>query len=173
MQAKNKDNLDILEIFSNNLRFSRNNAGLSREKFAEKIGLTGPTQISHYETGKNLPNVRTLVKIAEVLNVDIHWLITGQPSPGAGFIEKTLKPFVLAHLNDVLAKMQGLEAERMELIRKQAAGEVHAVRLDEIQEDTTNLHMYYKAALKHLDDPLKSVNLKAELKYDVTPEEAS
>ena len=168
MQDKNKNNLPTL---GKRLRSVREQAGISQSALAERLGFSKAAVISRFERGERLPSVDILIKLAELYHIDLHWLLTGQPSPGVEIIKNTLKPFVLAHLNEVLMNMQGLEAERMSLASKQAAGETHIVRLEEIREETAGLHQYYKAVLNSLDDSLKTANLKIELDYNLTPEQ--
>ena len=59
-----------------NLRMAKN---LTQDDLAEKLFVTRQT-VSNYETGKSRPDVDMLVRIAEVLGVDIQELIYG-PSP--------------------------------------------------------------------------------------------
>jgi transcriptional regulator with XRE-family HTH domain len=68
--------------FSERLRYRREELGLSRLDFAKKLGLTNPSQISRYESGKSIPGAQILIKIAEILEIDLHWLLLGKPSPG-------------------------------------------------------------------------------------------
>lgn len=48
--------------------------GLSQEKFGEKVGLSKDT-ISNIERGKYLPNISTLVSIANSLNVSVDFFL--------------------------------------------------------------------------------------------------
>ena len=76
---KNQKNLK----FSDRLRFLRQQRGCSREDLAQKLGLNDQSQISRYERAKAYPPVPALAIIAEVLQANLHWLITGEPSPDA------------------------------------------------------------------------------------------
>ncbi len=44
---------------------------------AKMAGFTSSSQISRYENGENLPDPYVLLKISEALEIDLHWLITG------------------------------------------------------------------------------------------------
>ena len=116
---------------------------------------------------------RTLAKIAQAIDIDLHWLITGKLSPSVALMRKALKPFALAHLNDVLTQIQDLEKERQALLANPARGEIHALRLDEIQEEMEDRHLYYKAVLEHLDEALEPLELKAKLSYNLIPIEVN
>lgn len=81
MQLKNEKKAEFLKIFGKNLQNARKKRDISRPELAKKIGLTSPSQLSRYEAGQNLPDLFSLVKISNVLEVDLHWLATGKPSP--------------------------------------------------------------------------------------------
>ena len=54
--------------FANNLKLFRKNLGLKQIEIAEKIGVAKSTY-SQYENGQREPNVLTIKKIANVLNI--------------------------------------------------------------------------------------------------------
>ena len=56
------------ENFNENLRYAREQKGLSQKDVAEKIGVAKSTY-SLYESGNREPNVQTIKKIADVLDV--------------------------------------------------------------------------------------------------------
>lgn len=59
-----------------NIRELRMEKHMTQDELAEKLFVTRQT-VSNYEVGKSRPDVETLVKIGEILNVDIHELIYG------------------------------------------------------------------------------------------------
>jgi len=139
------------------LRFLRKKRDFSQAEFAKKLGLNGHTQVSRYENGKSYPDVATLAKIAEVLDADLHWLITGQPSP----VESTeienykeavrrLLPYAENFLSNILRK------------REQPKSAVSPMRLHEEQEVLKDLRYEYKDHLKNLSDILRLVEPKAK-----------
>ncbi|MGO5166399.1 MULTISPECIES: helix-turn-helix domain-containing protein [unclassified Candidatus Paralachnospira] len=68
--------------FNENLKESRLKAGLSQKDVAEKIGVAKSTY-SLYESGNREPNVNTIKKIADCLNVSADTLLgieDNQPS---------------------------------------------------------------------------------------------
>ena len=50
---------------------------LSQANLAERLGVTR-TACSHWETGRAKPSTKHIEKIAEILAVDGHWLISGK-----------------------------------------------------------------------------------------------
>ena len=67
--------------FGERLRFLREKAGLSQTDLAQKLGFKRSSSVSNLETGKSPPDLKTLQKIVSCFNVNLHWLITGKPSP--------------------------------------------------------------------------------------------
>ncbi len=63
-----------MNIVGENIRESRKKAGMSQEELAQKIFTTRQT-VSNYENGKSNPDMETLNKIAEVLNMRTDALI--------------------------------------------------------------------------------------------------
>jgi transcriptional regulator with XRE-family HTH domain len=61
-------------LFPSRLRKLRNDKGLSQEQFSKKIGVTKST-ISLYETGDNVPDIKTFTKIAEYYQVSFDFLL--------------------------------------------------------------------------------------------------
>lgn len=98
--------------FAERLCILRKKCGLSRADFAKKLNLTNPSQISRYESGKSFPNIPALEKIAEVLNADLHWLITGNPTPSNAQQDKNYQR-IFADLGEQVSKnIASLLAER-------------------------------------------------------------
>lgn len=60
--------------FNKNLRWAREQKGLSQKDVAEKIGVAKSTY-SLYESGSREPNVQTIKKIADVLGVSADELL--------------------------------------------------------------------------------------------------
>lgn len=151
MPAKKERNSKIFEIFSTNLRYLRKKAGLSGKDFAKLIGLTGPTQISRYEKGKDLPNVQTLIKIADVLNADIHCLITGEistlaKSQGKAYKEtiERLLPFAVEYMATLGRKQIILQQEKRGLQNR--SDRLSKNRLAAIDLELQNLNELVDAA---------------------------
>jgi len=66
-------NMDIIKVFSSNLRKYRTNLGISQEAFAEKAGLHR-TYISAIECGKRSIALENVQKIADALGIETYLL---------------------------------------------------------------------------------------------------
>ena len=64
----------IREVLSNRIRTIRNSKGLTQECLAEKAEIH-PTYISRIESGKKLPTIIIICKIADALGVDSYELL--------------------------------------------------------------------------------------------------
>lgn len=111
MEAKIEKISTFCTNFGKRLKKLRKNKGLSQADFAKKLNYKQNTSVSNIEKGKTSPDIETLHKIAETLNADLHWLITGQDSPRSDeladlFIEATERfaPYLTSHLTDLLNK---------------------------------------------------------------------
>jgi transcriptional regulator with XRE-family HTH domain len=65
--------------FATRLRKTREARGLTQRELGDRIKME-PTQVTRYERGQFLPNADTLVSIAQVLQVSVDFLLTGEPS---------------------------------------------------------------------------------------------
>jgi|GEM_PF-2901242 DNA-binding helix-turn-helix protein len=77
IMEKKEGNIDI---FKENLKISRINAGFSQDDLADKIGVNRAT-ISFYEKGKRKPDIEMFIKIANALNVSCDYLLGYSNSP--------------------------------------------------------------------------------------------
>ena len=80
------------------LRATRKSKGLTMKELGEKVGVS-ESAISQYETGKREADFETLLKIGEVLDCSIDYLLRG---------EQEKKP--------TLVSEYGLTAEQLELV---------------------------------------------------------
>ena len=62
------------DIFNENLKSAREKKGLSQKEVAEAVGVAKSTY-SLYESGNREPNVQTIKRIADVLNVSADVLL--------------------------------------------------------------------------------------------------
>lgn len=69
--------MDIIKVFSNNLKYYRNKLGISQEEFADKAGLHR-TYISAVECGKRSISLDNIQKIAEALGIETYLLFIDQ-----------------------------------------------------------------------------------------------
>lgn len=69
--------------FGDILRMLRVRAGLTQVEMAEKLGISRST-VGMYEQGKREPDFELEEKIADLFNVSLDYLRTGDPSPKHG-----------------------------------------------------------------------------------------
>lgn len=60
------------------LRKIRIDNNLNQTDFAKIMGYSKPEVVSYFETGKRFPGVEALSRLTDALQVDLHWLITGE-----------------------------------------------------------------------------------------------
>ena len=70
-------NMDVIRVFSKNVKAYRMQLGLSQEHFAEKAGLHR-TYISAIECGKRSISLDNIQKIADALQIDTYLLFIDQ-----------------------------------------------------------------------------------------------
>ena len=76
-EHKAKANLWCMSSLHQRISKVRRSNGLSQANLAERLGVTR-TACSHWETGRAKPSTKHIEKIAKLLSVDAHWLISGQ-----------------------------------------------------------------------------------------------
>jgi len=59
------------------IKLIRSRLGLNQGDFAERLGLGGAALISKYELGHLEPGIKTLVRISQMGQVSLDWLIVG------------------------------------------------------------------------------------------------
>jgi transcriptional regulator with XRE-family HTH domain len=58
------------------ITLKRKQAGLSQEKLADLLGVSRGS-VGNYETSGNLPSIETLIKLAEILNTSVDFILRG------------------------------------------------------------------------------------------------
>ncbi len=71
--------------FGQRLRKARKDKGLNQAELAKILGFKAGGSVSNIEHDKTPLSIQTLAKITDVLNVDLHWLITGQAAFNKNF----------------------------------------------------------------------------------------
>ena len=66
-------NQNLKEIFSDNLKYYRKQAGLTQDDFAKSVQ-TDPVYISYIENGKRFPSIEYIEKMANVLKIESYKL---------------------------------------------------------------------------------------------------
>ena len=72
--------MEYKETMGKRISDLRKGKGMTQEALAEKLFVTRQT-VSNYETGKSQPDVDTIIRLAETLQVDPNTLIYGIPTP--------------------------------------------------------------------------------------------
>lgn len=86
-----------LGTFGKRLSKSRKDKGLKQSELAEMLGYSQNSAISDIERDITPVNNLALMRISEILDVDLHWLITGKPSP--------ISNKIYSHLEEIVIKM--------------------------------------------------------------------
>lgn len=63
--------------FHERLKYIRENKGLKQKDIAEKLGIKNNT-LSSYESGTRQPDYQTLIKIADIYDISVEYLLTGK-----------------------------------------------------------------------------------------------
>ena len=71
------------ETFARELKKYRKNRGWTQVVLAKKAGLES-SAVSHFETGRRLPSVLNLVRLADALQMSTNALLAREPSGPAG-----------------------------------------------------------------------------------------
>lgn len=58
------------------LKEARKNAGMTQEQVAEKI-MVSRVMISHWENGKSLPDISSLISLSDLYNISLDELVKG------------------------------------------------------------------------------------------------
>lgn len=69
--------IELFEIFSNNVRAFRKQNLLTQEKLAEKVDMSVQA-INFFEGKRRFPSPESLVRIAEALNIEVYQLFLPQ-----------------------------------------------------------------------------------------------
>ena len=64
-------------MIGNNIKYFRKESGMTQDELAEELNVTRQA-LSNWERGKTEPDIETLTKIAEILNVSVEELIYGE-----------------------------------------------------------------------------------------------
>lgn len=70
-----------INILPTRLTEARKQSGLEQKELAQKIGHVGQGQISHFETGRSSPGLRTLFKLSEALEQPMNFFFEETKDP--------------------------------------------------------------------------------------------
>lgn len=152
-------NVKNVQIFSSRLREVRVKQGMTQAELGEKLGFSGNTAVYRFEAGVSSPSIEMLTKVAEVLAVDLHWLITGGASP----VENQLlgkfhdaldrfAPYVGDAITRLFEEKAELTAKRKALsVRRLEDKEEQAIRLKLLDKDIAKVQEWINQTVKDLD----------------------
>lgn len=126
-------------MFHHRLEKLRERKKLTQDDVAKKIGVARPTY-ANYERGEREPNRETLAKLADLFDVSIDYLVTGNNSA----VDKDIDPEWLELWEEVQAK--GLEIDAKAFLRTTARDGVTKSQL-------RNILRVYEDIAKRRDDP--------------------
>ena len=72
-------------------RSMRESLKLNKAELADALNFTSPTTITLFEDGASMPSSQSLIDLAERYPVDLHELLTGEPSPAIKTEIETLR----------------------------------------------------------------------------------
>jgi transcriptional regulator with XRE-family HTH domain len=126
-------NIADREKFSDRFRNLRRQLGLSQRELAEKLGFTGNTQVSKFEKSTTEPTLEMLRRLFSACSsqnypLNLHWLITGEPSPDAKRWREDCLGVVGTTLMFIDLLNQRIDEDRGNLVQK-----VHKFRMQESQ----------------------------------------
>jgi len=70
---------------------ARKNLGLSQERLAERLNISRGA-CGHWERGVATPSTDHLYELSQILDIDIHWLVAGEPYNSPIRINETSVP---------------------------------------------------------------------------------
>ena len=88
----------------------RKEQGYTQAKLAEQLGLTDRA-VSKWENGKSLPDASVMLKLCELLNINVNELLSGERLDTEGYKKKAEDNLLELHLHEEKSnkKMLGLE----------------------------------------------------------------
>lgn len=112
--------LDFKEIGSR-IRIQREKVGLSRERFAEIVGLS-TYYIGQIERGDRNMSLDTLYKISETLNISMDYIIKGEVQYMEDILvlealEDTYKEEIDMEIKDLLNLLSGASIKHIKLVK--------------------------------------------------------
>lgn len=113
------------------IKEARKSAGLTQRELAEKAG-TATGTIQQYELGKRQPRIEQFQAIADVLNVDVNWLMNGYTLAQR---DQAFRDFVKKRFSEVEVWKTRLDEIGQDLGKLNDEGRVEAVkRVKELTE---------------------------------------
>ena len=148
-QAENKK---ILASLGARIQFVRTKAGLSQADLAEKLDFSTSAVISRFERDERPPSVDSLIKLSELFKIDLHWLITGQPSPMVFEIQKRIKPFFVTYLHFIAKELAHIGDGLCNLREKCNLSESERFEVKLMEDRLDDYNKIYQQGLEQLDE---------------------
>lgn len=115
------------------LKIAVSKSGMTQTAIAEKSG-TNPQYLNQVLNGRNNPSLALLDKLADALQVNLHWLIRGEGEPNLDATNKSNSEVKVSMEDILLERIKALEKqnelkdELLFLYRKQLGEAVQNVR---------------------------------------------
>lgn len=99
--------------FGKQLKQVRLALDLKQKDIASFMGIT-PTAVSDYESGKRVPSLDSIIKLADRYAVSLSWLITGEGDMYIGTLTREAEPAITIPVCADIAAGIGIEADDIE-----------------------------------------------------------
>ncbi len=145
-QEENKKNFDTL---GQRFRHCRETTKCTQAEFAAQLGFSTSGVVSRFERDERLPSAETLIKLAELYETDLHWLLTGQPCPALKNVVLQLQPFISGILADISQQIKAAQIHLVELqIGQNVMGQDNKTKLKQARAQLNSLKERYEAVLQ-------------------------
>jgi len=111
--------------FGSRMRALREDLGVTQAELATQLGFTSHNVVSRFEKGLRQPNAETLLRLAALGDINLHWLITGEFTPDS----EKLREDCLALLIDCNTYMSKYE-EKVKDERGKLINEFHRLQAE-------------------------------------------
>lgn len=117
--------------------------------------------ISKYLDGKIPDSFLFLFRLTEEYEVDLHLLITGNPSPSVEKLLNKLKPHILSYLTQISQMAQDCRSEQFDLLQSDfpRPKEVQQ-QIEMLQKQVEELHKFYDQEHESINEALEPYGFK-------------
>lgn len=138
-----------MSTFGQRLRARRNKLGLTQDQLADRAGVS-PSSVTAWERGINIPTASGVTKLADVLAVDVQWLLVGTETdrPPSGSRKRVEFNRDLSRLATRIAEMTDVEYVRTEhallavidAVISNRSGNIEPLGIDELTQQIRAAH---------------------------------
>lgn len=126
---------------------------LTQAEFAAQLGFSTSGVVSRFERDERMPSAETLIKLAELHEIDLHWLLTGKPCPTLKNVVLQLQPFMSGFLADISQQIKAAQINLVELqIGQNVMGQDNKKKLKQVKAQLTSLKERYEAVLRSVQE---------------------